>query len=142
MPSRNPYAVLGVSRSATRSDIRAAYHALAVRHHPDTGGEPSGDRFIELRQAYELLSDERARRAWDDANTDYAPRRDALRFPAGLTSDVASRVFYDLVLTPDEAALGGRVSFTVPVRRGPFVDVVELTVLVPPGVAEGRRATL
>jgi curved DNA-binding protein CbpA len=169
MSSRSPYAVLGVSRSATRPEIRAAYHSLAVRFHPDTGGEPSGDQFIELRQAYELLSHEGNRRAWDDAHANYSQRRHALRFPPELAIDGPAhsspldavldafdlvsadfvhegrgdeRLFYDLVLAPDEAAHGGCFSFTVPLRRGPFVDVVELSVLVPPGVSEGRRATL
>jgi DnaJ-class molecular chaperone len=52
------------------------------------------------------------------------------------------RLFYDLVLTPDEAARGGRFSFTVPLRRSGELAQPELHVVVPPGARDGQRATL
>ncbi|KAL7622324.1 hypothetical protein AAE478_007828 [Parahypoxylon ruwenzoriense] len=55
--SFNPYSVLGVKPSDDAATIKKAYHALCLRHHPDKSGYPSHERFIEIQEAYELLSD-------------------------------------------------------------------------------------
>jgi DnaJ family protein A protein 2 len=57
------YSVLGVSRDADTSVIRTAYKQLAKEHHPDKGGDP--EKFKELSQAHEVLSDEGKRRMYD-----------------------------------------------------------------------------
>jgi curved DNA-binding protein len=53
------YAILGVTRSATAEEIKAAYRRLARRYHPDTsGGTPDAeDRFKEITLAYQVLRD-------------------------------------------------------------------------------------
>lgn len=61
--SRDLYTVLGVSRSAETSEIRTAYKQLAKEHHPDKGGDP--EKFKELGQAHEILSDEGRRKMYD-----------------------------------------------------------------------------
>ena len=61
--SRNLYSVLGVSKGADTEDIRKAYKALAREHHPDKGGDP--EKFKELSQAHEILSDDGKRRNYD-----------------------------------------------------------------------------
>ena len=66
---RDPYAVLGVSRSATLAEVREAYWRQ-VRFH-STGAEP-GVRLQELREAYEMLTDP-ARRAAYDSPVDGGP---------------------------------------------------------------------
>jgi signal peptidase I len=60
--TRNPYAVLGVSRTATLAEVREAYWRQ-VRFH-STGAEP-GVRLQELREAYETLTDPSRRAAFD-----------------------------------------------------------------------------
>ena len=57
------YEVLGVPRSATPDEIKKAFRKLARKHHPDAGG--SEERFKELNEAYEVLSDEEKRSQYD-----------------------------------------------------------------------------
>lgn len=61
--SKNLYSVLGVSKGADTEEIRKAYKALAREHHPDKGGDP--EKFKELSQAHEILSDDGKRRNYD-----------------------------------------------------------------------------
>ncbi|GAA4112423.1 J domain-containing protein [Enteractinococcus coprophilus] len=51
----DPYAVLGVSRSASKRQLRRAYLALAKQHHPDRGGDAA--RFDEITKAWKQLSE-------------------------------------------------------------------------------------
>eukprot|EP01065_Artemidia_motanka_P030148 TRINITY_DN36159_c0_g1_i1.p2 TRINITY_DN36159_c0_g1~~TRINITY_DN36159_c0_g1_i1.p2 ORF type:complete len:197 (+),score=74.81 TRINITY_DN36159_c0_g1_i1:91-681(+) len=59
----NPYTVLQVERDATASEIRKAYRARSMETHPDQGG--SKEAFIEVSEAYKILSDPAARRTYD-----------------------------------------------------------------------------
>ena len=63
----DPYAVLGVDRKASADDIKKAYRKLARRHHPDRnqGDEAAEERFKEIGEAYEPLSDPEKRAAYD-----------------------------------------------------------------------------
>ena len=64
---RDYYEVLGVSREASEAEVKKAYRRLARAHHPDANPGDSGaeDRFKELTEAYEVLSNAEARRAYD-----------------------------------------------------------------------------
>jgi DnaJ-class molecular chaperone len=64
MPARDYYVVLGVSRHESPSAIRAAYHELAKRFHPDVSGG-AGTAFQEINEAYSVLSDPERRRLYD-----------------------------------------------------------------------------
>ncbi|NBP65370.1 MAG: J domain-containing protein [Bacteroidetes bacterium] len=63
MSDRDLYRVLGVDRSADISDIKSAYKQLAKEHHPDKGGDQ--EKFKEIGQAYEILSDDGRRKMYD-----------------------------------------------------------------------------
>nr|XP_040041457.1 dnaJ homolog subfamily A member 3, mitochondrial-like isoform X2 [Gasterosteus aculeatus aculeatus] len=61
------YDVLGVSRSVSQKDIKKAYYQLAKKYHPDTNpDEPDAkEKFAQLAEAYEVLSDEVKRKQYD-----------------------------------------------------------------------------
>ncbi|KAI8435371.1 hypothetical protein MSG28_003690 [Choristoneura fumiferana] len=62
----DPYEILGVSRRATLPEIRKAYRQRAKEWHPDKNLHPNAEsRFVEIKQAYELLSDTERRQAYD-----------------------------------------------------------------------------
>ncbi|RKP04999.1 hypothetical protein THASP1DRAFT_35422 [Thamnocephalis sphaerospora] len=63
---RDAYEVLGISRTASQSEIKKAYYSLARKFHPDTNKEKGAhEKFVEVQEAYEILSDEQKRAAYD-----------------------------------------------------------------------------
>lgn len=63
---RDYYEVLGVSKSASEADIKKAYRSLAKKYHPDVNKEVDApDKFKEVQEAYEVLSDGTKRSQYD-----------------------------------------------------------------------------
>lgn len=72
MPERRDhYAILGVQRTATQAEVKAAFRRLAREHHPDANPEDLGAerRFKRVARAYETLSHPSRRRAYDERFT-------------------------------------------------------------------------
>lgn len=65
--SKDYYKILGVDRESTQGDIKKAYRKLAIKYHPDKNeGDPkSEEKFKEIGEAYEILSDESKRSTYD-----------------------------------------------------------------------------
>src|SRR6201994_1753945 len=66
-PTKDYYAVLGVKKTATADEIRKAFRKLARKHHPDVnpGDKKAEERFKEISEANDILSDEKKRRVYD-----------------------------------------------------------------------------
>ena len=69
---RDFYEILGVPRTATQDEIQRAYRQLARQHHPDVNKDPGAeDRFKEISEAYDVLSDPQTRRRYDAFGADF-----------------------------------------------------------------------
>jgi len=60
------YSFLELTSTATSNEIKRAYRRLALKHHPDKGGDP--EKFKALSEAYEILMEEETRASYDDAS--------------------------------------------------------------------------
>jgi len=92
--NKTPYEVLGVSKTATEDEIKAAYRKLAKKHHPDLNPDDkkAEDKFKDISAAHGFLSDKKKREAYDRGEIDADGK------PKGpgnsQTSDQGNRQYY------------------------------------------------
>jgi DnaJ-class molecular chaperone len=62
------YDILGIEKTATQAEIKRSFRTLALRYHPDKNknSEESKKRFMQIIEAYEVLSDETSRKTYDN----------------------------------------------------------------------------
>ena len=128
---RDYYDVLGMNQNASDDDIKKAFRKLAFQYHPDHNGDDGAtEKFKEINEAYEVLSDTNKRAAYDRYGHDGG--RDFESFDFGL-GDIFEAFFggtttaarqspekgqplqYNVTLTLEEAAFG--VEKKIPVTR-------------------------
>jgi DnaJ-class molecular chaperone len=82
---RDPYAVLGVDKTASASEIKSAFRKLAKKLHPDSNKDDpkAQERFSEVSAAYEILGDEKRRKQFDRGEIDAEGREAFHRYPGG-----------------------------------------------------------
>ncbi|XVF44790.1 hypothetical protein PTKIN_Ptkin02bG0152300 [Pterospermum kingtungense] len=121
--SQDYYSILGVSKNATKSDIKSAYRKLARNYHPDVNKEPGAEqKFKKISEVYEVLSDDEKRSIYDrygedglKGSTDFTDPFDLFSSLFGM--DFGSRgsrsmaadgedLIYNLVLPFKEAVFG------------------------------------
>src|SRR6185295_19776290 len=69
---RDPYAILGVAKTASEAEVKAAFRKLAKKHHPEQNAKDpkAKERFSELNSAYEILGDKKKRTQFDAGEID------------------------------------------------------------------------
>ena len=89
---RDYYEVLGVSKSASESEIKKAYRKLALKLHPDQGGDK--DKFAEVSEAYDVLSKPEKRQMYDRGGHD-AANMSGFGGPGGFGGRAPEDIFSD-----------------------------------------------
>jgi molecular chaperone DnaJ len=137
MSQRDYYEVLGVARTASAAEIKKAYRRMAMKYHPDRNPDNPEieEKFKEVKEAYEVLSDEGKRQAYDQFG--HAGVQGSGGFGAGggasfsdIFGDVFGDIFgagrgrrgpargadlrFDLEITLEQAVRGASVNITVP----------------------------
>jgi DnaJ-class molecular chaperone len=92
------YEVLGVSRTATADDIKQAYRKLARKYHPDVnpGDKTAEEKFKDIGEAYEVLSDPEKRKRYDQLGENWKTGADFTPPPGWEGGHVAYGDFGDL----------------------------------------------
>ena len=135
MAPRDLYSVLEVSRGATADEIKRAYRKLARKYHPDRnqGDKDSEERFKEVQQAYDTLSDPEKRKQYDAGGmfSGFGPRGFS---GGGFTSDLGdifSTVFGRRGGARQEPVRGRDLETEVSLSFEQAMEGVEVAVTVP-----------
>jgi curved DNA-binding protein len=112
MEFRDYYKTLGVERTATEAEIKSAYRKLARKHHPDLNpnNKDAAERFKEINEAYQVLSDADKRKKYDELGADWE---------RGISQEEMMRRY------AREAAARGRRAQQPPPGAGGFSDFFE-----------------
>jgi molecular chaperone DnaJ len=131
------YEILGIQRSANEEEIKRAYRRLAMQYHPDRnpGSKEAENKFKEINEAYEVLSDSQKRADYDRSENQRkrGSTRNSWNFPGNRVEDFfdifesfftssrrqsrshrGSDLRYNLTISFEEAILGTTASIRIP----------------------------
>lgn len=139
--SQDYYHILGISRQASDAEIKKAYRKLAAKYHPD---KPTGDenKFKEISEAYEVLSDSEQKKMYDHFGSDYKNAQQG-GFGGGFQGGDFSDIFSDL-FGQGGGGFGGQQGFSGHQRRaqpqkGPD-EVITVMVTLEEAISGDERA--
>ena len=174
MAGKDYYSMLGVNRSASEREIKQAYRRLARKYHPDVnpGDKSAEEKFKQINEAYEVLSDKEKRQKYDQFGdqwqyADQFARAGWQQAPSWDFSQGGTRIYFgegDFGSLFDDLLGGFRSRRQAHPRRGQsleypvevtleesyhgvtrtisFEDGKRLEVKIPPGVRNGSRVRL
>ncbi|MFH1619305.1 MAG: DnaJ domain-containing protein, partial [bacterium] len=103
------YQILGIPRNATQDEIKSAFRRAALKHHPDRnpGDRASEEKFKEMNEAYEVLSDSSKRRIYDQHGREGLRAGGGFGFEGFQTADFGD-VFGDIFENVFRGGMGAR----------------------------------
>jgi len=145
------YSLLGVPRTASDQDIKKAYRKLAMKYHPDRGGDPQ--KFQDISNAYDVLSDPQKRQLFDMGQDPNKPQgggfnQGPFEFHFGDMEDVMRQFGFGgggrpknrninitIQLTLEDVLKGKDIAAEIPSRGQPKI----VNIQVPPGINRGQQ---
>ena len=139
MSKRDYYDVLGVSKSVGKNDLKKAYRKLAMKYHPDRNPDDTqaAEKFKELSEAYEILSDDQKRQTYDSfghdgVNSSFSSSQGAADAFSDIFGDIFSDIFggstgsrssrgsdlsYSLEISLEDAVFGKSMNIEIPSKE-------------------------
>jgi len=140
MSKRDYYDVLGVSKSAGKDELKKAYRKLAMKYHPDRNPDDiqAAEKFKELSEAYEILSDDQKRQTYDSfghdgVNSSFSSSQGAADAFSDIFGDIFSDIFggssgsrassrgsdlsYSLEISLEDAVFGKSMNIEIPSKE-------------------------
>eukprot|EP00061_Rhincodon_typus_P012088 g37576.t1 len=89
------YKILGITKGTAEEDIKKAYRKLALKYHPDKNKSPDAeDKFKEIAEAYDVLSDPKKREIYDQYGEEAKFQQNSPKQDAGKRPQVHSETLF------------------------------------------------
>lgn len=139
MKNKNPHEILGLTKAASKEDVKKAYRKLALKYHPDQNKDnpKAAEIFRQISEAYEILMDETtdvSRKAPPKSKPQPTPQQQKAP-PFHKSLDLK----FHAKLTLEEAAKGGQKTISYMKKKFGEDQLTELSVRIPKGVNEGQK---